>query len=200
MKIEKRSYSSSPWRLIDNNGREVYWQLPMNHPDLGARWVNEPVMGVTKAECTERVLELLGLCFARLNAGVAINPASGNPRPDEFGAAGLTLKQKQAANVWDHVDDALAVIELARTGRWVWMENPACKYIELRIDMRDGGCLIKDREGNRINPADLRKQLSGEQWEPWPAERMPLGEWQKQMARAAGAEPQAPNARVEGPP
>ncbi|HRT59261.1 MAG TPA: hypothetical protein P5038_21750 [Candidatus Paceibacterota bacterium] len=119
---------------------------------------------------------------------------------DEFGAAGLTLKQKQAANVWDHVDDALAVIELARTGRWVWMENPACKYIELRIDMRDGGCLIKDREGNRINPADLRKQLSGEQWEPWPAERMPLGEWQKQMARAAGAEPQAPNARVEGPP
>ncbi len=83
MKIEKRSYSSSPWRLIDNNGREVNWQRPMKHPDLGATWVNEPVMGVTKAECTERVLELLGLCFARLNAGVAINPASGNPRPDE---------------------------------------------------------------------------------------------------------------------
>ena len=76
MKIEKRNYSRSPWRLIDNNGNEVYWQRPMKHPDLGPTWVTEPLMGDTKAECLERTLELLGLCFARLNAGVAINPAS----------------------------------------------------------------------------------------------------------------------------
>ena len=77
MKIEKRNYSRSPWRLIDNNGNEVYWQRPMKHPDLGPTWVNEPVMGDTKAECTERVLDLLGLCFARLNACAGPNPAHG---------------------------------------------------------------------------------------------------------------------------
>lgn len=96
----------------------------------------------------------------------------------------LTVQQKQAANVWDHVDDALAVIEMARAGKWVWMENSRCKYIDLRIDMRDGGCLIRDAKGNRINPEDLRKQLSNEQWEPWPAERVPLGDWQKEVASA----------------
>jgi hypothetical protein len=76
VKIEKRSYSRSPWRLIDNNGNEVMWQRPMKHPDIGATWVYEPVMGDTKTECTERVLELLALCFWRLNAGVGPNPAS----------------------------------------------------------------------------------------------------------------------------
>jgi hypothetical protein len=75
MKIEKRSYSRSPWRLIDNNGNEVYWQRPMEHADLGWTYVTEPVCGETKTECTERSLELLGLCFAKLNAGVGPNPA-----------------------------------------------------------------------------------------------------------------------------
>lgn len=79
MKIEKRPYSRSPWRLIDNNGSEVYWQRPMKHADLGQTWVTEPLCGETKAECTARVLELLGLCFARLNAGYAANPASAAP-------------------------------------------------------------------------------------------------------------------------
>lgn len=77
MKIEKRNYSRSPWRLIDNTGNEVAWQRPMKHPDLGYTWVNEPVMGATRAECLERVLELLGLCFARMNAGVLGSPAHG---------------------------------------------------------------------------------------------------------------------------
>ena len=83
MKIEKRNYSRSPWRLIDNNGREVQWQRPMKHPDLGQTWVTEPVAGATRAECTERTLELLGLCFARLNAGFAVNPAHGITQPSQ---------------------------------------------------------------------------------------------------------------------
>lgn len=79
MKIEKRGYSRSPWRLIDNNGNEVYWQRPMKHADLGMTYVTEPVCGATKQECTEATLELLGLCFARLNTGHAVNPASAAP-------------------------------------------------------------------------------------------------------------------------
>ena len=97
----------------------------------------------------------------------------------------LTIEQKRAANVWDHIDDVLAVIELARAGKWNWTGNWDCKYVEVRIDMRDGGCLIKDREGKRINPADLRKQLTDAgQGDPWPTERMPLGDWQIATAQA----------------
>jgi len=99
--------------------------------------------------------------------------------------AELTLAQKQAANVWDHIDDALEVIELARAGRWVWMENTQCKYIELRIDMRDGGCIVKDSKGNRIDLPTLRRQLTNRQYTPWPKERMPLGESQVQAAKDA---------------
>ena len=99
----------------------------------------------------------------------------------------LTLAQKSAANVWDHIDDALAVIELARAGKWSPYENFRCKYIELRIDMRDGGCIIKDQEGNRIDPAELRKQTSGRMHgDPWPTGRMPLGNWQIETAKAVG--------------
>lgn len=105
---------------------------------------------------------------------------------EELSAENLTLKQKQAANVWDHIDDALAVIELARVGKWSPYENMQCKYIELRIDMRDGGCLIRDKDGNRIDVADLRKQMGGfMHGEPWPAGRPALGEWQQQAAKAA---------------
>jgi hypothetical protein len=107
---------------------------------------------------------------------------------DQLGAADLTLKQKQAANVWDHIDDALAVIELARAGKWHWCENSRCKYIDLRIDMRDGGCVIKDQDGNRIDPSELRKQLDGHMHGyPWPASRAALGGWQLETVKSVGA-------------
>ena len=76
MKIEKRNYSRSPWRLISSDGKELQWERPMKHPDLGQTWVTEPVMGGTKAECLENVLELLSLCLRRLQAGHCKNPAS----------------------------------------------------------------------------------------------------------------------------
>jgi len=89
MHIEKMSYSRSPWRLINNNGKEVYWSRPMDHPDLGMTWVKEPVCGRTKQECIDFVLELLGLCFARLNIGVAMNPAAQPAVPDALTSADI---------------------------------------------------------------------------------------------------------------
>ena len=68
------------------------------------------------------------------------------------------LEDKQANNIWDNIDDVLPVIEAARDRKWKWVLNTACKYIELRVDMRDGGCIIKDRHGNRINPENLAYQ------------------------------------------
>ena len=55
-KIEKRSYSSSPWRLIGDDGEEVYQDTMIDHPDLGAQRISMPVCGKTKEEVIEQVL------------------------------------------------------------------------------------------------------------------------------------------------
>ena len=57
---------------------------------------------------------------------------------------------------WLPVLQVIRAIEIAKDGGWDWCNNTACKYIELRIDMRDDKCLIKDRDGNLI---DLTKLL-----------------------------------------
>jgi hypothetical protein len=69
-----------------------------------------------------------------------------------------TVEEKIRFNVWDNVADVLPVLESAKAGKWKWVYNSNCKYIELRVDMRDGGCIITNREGVRINPEDLAYQ------------------------------------------
>lgn len=79
----------------------------------------------------------------------------------------MNLEQKIATNTWDHIDGVLKVLELARAGKWNWGANSQCKYIEVRIDMRDGGCILKDHEGNRIDLETLQRQsheASGFTW------------------------------------
>lgn len=70
----------------------------------------------------------------------------------------MNLQQKIASNTWDNIDDFIAVLKAARAEKWYWFRNTRCKYVELRVDMRDGGCIIKDREGVRIAPEDLSYQ------------------------------------------
>ena len=55
-KIEKRSYSSNPWRLIDENGNEVYNDVTFDHPDLGKCNIDMPVCGPTKQSVVDQVL------------------------------------------------------------------------------------------------------------------------------------------------
>jgi hypothetical protein len=61
-------------------------------------------------------------------------------------------------NKWHFVDDIVPTLKAARAGEWQWFSNTRCKYIELRIDMRDLGCIIRDREKVRISPATLAFQ------------------------------------------
>jgi hypothetical protein len=63
---------------------------------------------------------------------------------------------------WNNIDDFIAVLQLMRDGKWDWYANTRCKYVELRVDMRDGGCIISDRESKRISPAQLAYQYSAE--------------------------------------
>lgn len=75
----------------------------------------------------------------------------------------LTLAEKEAKNVWDHLSDFVKVWNKLKTGEWHWYKNSKCKYVELRIDMRTGHCIIRDREGNRINPEDLAYQIDADE-------------------------------------
>jgi hypothetical protein len=69
-----------------------------------------------------------------------------------------TVKEKIRFNVWDHIDVVIEVLEKMKRKEWSWARNHPCKYLNLTVDMRDGGCLIHDKDGNRINPEDLRFQ------------------------------------------
>jgi len=73
------------------------------------------------------------------------------------------LKTKNKKNIWDHINDFGKVYNLMKEKKWSWMWNSKCKYVELRIDMRSGSCIIKDREGNRITPEDLAYQYTSEE-------------------------------------
>ncbi len=65
MKIEKRNYSRSPWRLVTDEGKEVTAKMPFEHPTLGWTYVDEIICGDTKAECVQRALDLLNLLMLR---------------------------------------------------------------------------------------------------------------------------------------
>lgn len=72
MKIIKMGYSRSPWRLVTKDGKEVEASMPFDHPSLGLTWVMGTVCGETKAECTEKALELLELMLLRRDKGVLL--------------------------------------------------------------------------------------------------------------------------------
>lgn len=59
---------------------------------------------------------------------------------------------------WIPVADVMAVIDAAKQGKWTWLLNIRCKYIDLRIDMRDGRCVLKDRDGQVITIEQLKNQ------------------------------------------
>lgn len=81
----------------------------------------------------------------------------------------MSLKDMIANNVWHHLSDVLPTLKAASRGHWTWYNNFRCKYIELRIDMRDGGCIVRDSKGERIDPETLRKQEHNAPGIPWSA-------------------------------
>ena len=71
----------------------------------------------------------------------------------------LTTSQKIEQNIWDSLEPVIETIALAKIGKWVWYKNSRCKYIEVRIDMRDFKCIIRDRHSVRISPVDMVRQI-----------------------------------------
>lgn len=65
--------------------------------------------------------------------------------------------------IWRPVHLVMSVVNKALSGDWTWVWNTRCKYIELRIDMRDGHCLIRDKDGHLITLEQLEYQYVREQ-------------------------------------
>jgi hypothetical protein len=60
---------------------------------------------------------------------------------------------------WIPIEDILRVIERAKAGEWEWWRNSNCKYIGIRVDMRDGHCFLTNRDKQPITLAELEHQI-----------------------------------------
>ncbi len=87
-----------------------------------------------------------------------IRVCEGSLKSDDVAAD--ELEQKKANNRWDSISDFKSVLDLMFDNKWEWTKNFRCKYVGLRVDMRDGGCLLFDRNGVRISPQQLAYQFA----------------------------------------
>lgn len=74
----------------------------------------------------------------------------------------LAFDEMVVGNRWHNSPEFSEVIEtikgLLTDLSWSWARNHNCKYVDIRIDMRDGGFIVMDRTGERINMEQLKWQ------------------------------------------
>ena len=63
--IVRMCYSAAPWRLLDDDGREVQAPKRIEHPVMGWVTVLMSVSGSTRRECEAAALALLPLLAAQ---------------------------------------------------------------------------------------------------------------------------------------
>lgn len=69
-------------------------------------------------------------------------------------------------NIWEEPTDLQGTLDVIKQlsdeekSTWSWARNHNCKYLNLRIDMRDGGFLILNDENERISMDQLLWQYS----------------------------------------
>lgn len=101
------------------------------------------------------------------------NKTKGDNSPEEPKVPGVNVPpedpvfaEKVANNVWHDHSELKQVIktisqlsgnETHEDGKWSWGYNSDCKYLDIRIDMRDGGFILSGR-GGRINLDQLKWQ------------------------------------------
>lgn len=67
-------------------------------------------------------------------------------------------------NVWEDGKDLQTVIDFIKKkanrsdGDWEWFRNGNCKYVQIRVDMRDGHFILLDRLAKRITFDELKFQ------------------------------------------
>lgn len=69
-------------------------------------------------------------------------------------------KSGPAMNAWNN--DAAAFVKLVQAHSHIWHNDIDLKYLELRIDTRNGGFLLCDRDGKPIFPERVLAALARE--------------------------------------
>lgn len=63
------------------------------------------------------------------------------------------FQSKVSDNEWESpeslVDNLKRIIKCIESKEWQWGRNMDCKYVNVRIDMRDGGHVIVNQRGKR---------------------------------------------------
>lgn len=107
---------------------------------------------------------------------------------EQFGADGVEPPMLGPAKRWDDFENIVKVVRAAYDGQWAWYYNTRCKYVEVRIDMRDGHCMIRDREGKVISLSGLLMQAHGRHTLSWEDELAQLVRQAQQLVIDKGAE------------
>jgi len=60
---------------------------------------------------------------------------------------------------WTPLEELMdGIREVTNDHNWRWAANMPCKYISIRIDMRDKHALLLDRDGEPITIEQLKRQ------------------------------------------
>ncbi len=70
------------------------------------------------------------------------------------------IKSPPPLVTFEQVREWLADVE---AGRWSWVRNTRCKYVDMKFDTRRGAYALRDRDGNAITYEELRWQYGREQ-------------------------------------
>jgi hypothetical protein len=144
----------------------VDWKPPSEYRKVSsaeaAEFVNtvlELMHSDDKATVNEqRVAEYLTRALKRV--GIDGEERFTTPIYDTLDASQEAALKDPFANAWDHFNKVVPTLKLASIGEWSPYANYRCKYIEMRIDMRTGHCILRDRNRIRITPEELAKQCS----------------------------------------
>lgn len=72
------------------------------------------------------------------------------------------FQSKVSDNEWESpselLDNLKRIIKCIENKDWHWGRNMDCKYINIRIDMRDGGHIIVNQRGKRCSVESVEYQ------------------------------------------
>lgn len=61
---------------------------------------------------------------------------------------------------WDiDFNEITSTLKEILSSKWSWRRSNDYKYITVKVDMRDGGCVLENRFGQKITLEDLKHQL-----------------------------------------
>lgn len=75
-----------------------------------------------------------------------------------YQGSNIPFEVKVKNNVWDSMLDILKILRDVRHGKWFWYRNSQFKYVNIRVDMRDGRCIFLDNNGNRVDIENIKYQ------------------------------------------